>query len=225
MRYTRFSRLHRVSLFLTILLLFGCLPTVSHAKIVFSSKRNGDTLYHIYVMEDNGSNVRRITDPAFYDINPRWFPDGKQIMFQRDLTRGGGEYNSEFYIMDDQGFGEYNFMAHHPTDGYPVLSPDGKQIAFESTRAGEWDIYTYHLESGHLRQLTDNLDNREWSTRMDWSPDGNQIVYEHNGKDGDNIWTMKADGTKKKTAQSTSVELPYLSGGTEVVAVGRRYYV
>ena len=53
-----------VSLLLAILLLFGF--SQSHAKIVFSSKQNGDTLFHIYVMEDNGSNVLRITSPDFF---------------------------------------------------------------------------------------------------------------------------------------------------------------
>ena len=58
MRYTR-----HIGLLLAILLLFGGICTVSHAKIVFDSKRNGDTNYHIYMMEDNGSNVQRITAP------------------------------------------------------------------------------------------------------------------------------------------------------------------
>ena len=37
-----------------------------HAKIVFSAKQKhlGGTLYHIYAMEDDGSNIRRITPPT-----------------------------------------------------------------------------------------------------------------------------------------------------------------
>ena len=84
-------------------LLIGFGPTRSHveAKIVFTSKRNGDTDFHIYLMDDDGSNVERLTDPAFYDTRPRWFPDGRQVLFQRDHSRGNGsEENAEFYILD-----------------------------------------------------------------------------------------------------------------------------
>ena len=153
-------------LLLTILLLFASSlmvstheagVSISHAKIVFDSKQKGDTDYHIYVMEDNGNNVRRVTSPDYYDVNPRWFPDGKRILFERDLSRGdGGVFNAEFYIIDAKGRNEHRFMENHPTDLYPALSPDGTQVAFNSLRSGEWDIYTYHLESGQLRQLTDN---------------------------------------------------------------------
>ena len=80
-----------------ILLLFGL--SQSYAKIVFSSKRNGGIDSHIYVMEDNGNNVRRVSNPDYYDDNPRWFPDGQRILFERDLSRGNGSvYNAEFYI-------------------------------------------------------------------------------------------------------------------------------
>ena len=196
----QYNHIHCKGLLVTILLLLAYFSTVSQAKIVFTSKRNDDTLYHIYVMEDNGSNVRRITNPAFYDKYPRWFPDGKQIMFQRDLTQGSG-FNSEFYIIDVNGGNEHNFMANHPTDDFPVLSPNGKQIAFTSKRAGEWDIYTYHLEIGHLKQLTDNFDADGWSAWSydpDWSPDGKKIAYKHSSEaEGSNIWTMNADGKRK----------------------------
>ena len=199
MQYTHYNHIRCRSLLMTILLFLACFSTVSQAKIVFSSKRNDDTLYHIYVMEDNGRNVHRISNTAFYDEYPRWFPDGKQIMFKRDLAQRDGNFNSEFYIFDVNGDNEHNFMANHPTDDFPVLSPDGKQIVFVSKRAGEWDIYTYHLETGHLKQLTDNLDADARSYMMDWSPDGTQIAYEHNSKgEGSNIWTMNADGTRKR---------------------------
>ena len=191
MRYTR-----HIGMRLAILLLFGSISTVSHAKIVFQSKRNGEPFYQIYVVEDNGSNIRRVTSPDFYDRVPRWFPDGKRILFERDLSRGNGAvFNSEFYIIDANGRNERNFMENHPTDGHPSLSPDGKQVAYVSLRNGAWDIYTHHLKSGQLKQLTNNHD----CNRTDWSPDGRKIAYEDDtAAEGDNIWIMNADGSGKR---------------------------
>ena len=180
-----------------ILLLFGL--SQSHAKIVFHSKRNEDTLYHVYVMEDNGSNVRRVTSPDFYDRAPHWFPDGKRILFERDWSQGNGAvFNTEFYIIDANGRNEHRFMANHPADLDFALSPDGKQIAFSSLRSDVLEIYTYHLESGHLERLTDNRDTGARSHTMDWAPDGRKIAYDHESVEGDNIWIMNADGSGKR---------------------------
>ena len=178
------------------------LSVSAHAKIVFASKRKhaDDTDYHIYVMEDDGSNVRRITNPSFYDVNPSWFPDGKQILFERDLTHGNPllhNANSEFYIIDVKSGKEHKFMENHPTDREPMVSPDGKHIAFNSVRGGEWHIYVFTLESGILKQLTNDGDVAA-SLGMGWSPDSKQLVYEREGPNGNTIWIMNADGTRKK---------------------------
>ena len=198
MRYKLLQRRYLVCIRLAILLILGFfVAQSSHAKIAFASKREGDTGYHIYVMEDNGTNVRRISNPAFYDVKPHWFPDGIQIVFERDLSRGKGTvFNANFLILDIKTQEEHRFMDNHPTDRFPNVSPDGKHIAFNSKRAGEWDIYVIHLESGIVKQLTDNLD-EGYSDRMDWSPDGKKITYHHIGEDRENIWVMNVDGKQK----------------------------
>ena len=181
-------------------LLLSFLSVFAQAKIVFTAKREGDTAYHVYVMDDKGRNVHRLTHSEFFDSDPRWFPDGKRILFERDLTKGAGsEFNAEFYILFVKSVPEVHQVPHtHPMDTFPVVSPDGKRIAFNGFRAGEWDIYVMDLDGTNLRQLTNNKGIGAWSYRMDWSPSGNQIAYEHEGKDGENIWIMKADGTRKE---------------------------
>lgn len=197
---TRFFLRCGTAVCLCVLLGVGAVPLPVAAEIVFAAHRNGDAAEHIYLMDDDGSNVRRITDPAFYDTHPRWFPDGKQILFQRDLSRGNGsEANSEFYILDLKSGKAQRFMENHPTDTVPSLSPDGTHIAFNSERGGAYDIYVLNLETGHLKQLTDIGDREGWAYRMDWSPDGRQLAYELEvAPEGDNIWLMNADGRWKR---------------------------
>lgn len=184
-----------VKIFIILTFLF---PTVSHTKIVFSSKRSDGKTRHLYVMEDNGTNVQKITNSKFYDRSPRWFPDGKQILFERDLTFGnGGKFDAQIFKIDVDGRNEQLILADHPTDSEPSVSPDGKHIAFISKRTGEWDIFVLNLENQQLAQLTDNL-GEGWSNRTDWSPDGKNIAYEHEGEDGETIHIMNSDGTGKK---------------------------
>ncbi len=186
-----------------ILALLFFVPLMAHAKIVFSLNRKqaGDNAYHIYVMEDDGDNVRRITNPLYYDSYPSWFPDGKQILFERDHSKGAELLrlaNSEFYIIDVTGLNEHKFMENHPTDRKPRVSPDGKHIAFVSSRSENTEIHTFNLGSGRLKQLTDDFKERAWSLRFGWSPDSKQIAYEREGRDGQNIWIMNADGSRKR---------------------------
>lgn len=184
--------------FLVNVLIIFCVSTC-YAKIVFTSRRGGDTNFQIYVMEDNGSNVRQIEHSEFWDSDPVWFPNGRQILFERDFTNGQAiGQNSKFYILDVNSGKADTFMENHPTDKFPIVSPDGDAIAFNSNRSGIWNIYVQPLKSGRLRQLTDNI-RSEWTKSLDWSPDGRQIAYEHEGIEGDNIWVMDSDdGFPKK---------------------------
>lgn len=184
------------SLFISVCLLLFSLCISVHAKIVFDSKREGDKHYHVYVMEDDGSNVRRITSPLYYDTHPRWFPDGERILFARDLTKGSGQPTYRFYIQNINSQIEHRiFSEKHPRDRHPVVSPDGNYIAFNRAQTG--NIYVYNLENGDLKQVTNNGED-EWSYRLDWSPDGRKIVYEQEGVNGEDIWIMNADGKGKR---------------------------
>ncbi len=175
-------------------------PLNSDAKIVFAAKMKhlGETRYHIYAMEDDGSNLRRITPPNRYDHFAQWFPDGKRIVFERDWGEGrrntGDSMHREFFIIDATGMNEHSFMDNHRRDTNPVVSPDGRYIAFNSVREDDLDIYTYDLARNELNQLTHNKIERGWSQVPSWSPDSKRLVYDN----GNNIWVMDADGGRKK---------------------------
>jgi Tol biopolymer transport system component len=65
--------------------------------IAFSSNRDGNS--EIYVMNPDGSNVRRLTDNPAFDKEPAWSPDGKRIAFSS--SRNG---SFDIYVMSVDGF-------------------------------------------------------------------------------------------------------------------------
>ena len=65
-------------------------------KIAFISTHDGDP--EIFVMNADGTGIRKLTDNTAVDAAPNWSPDGSKIIFTSDRS---GEY--EFYTMKADG--------------------------------------------------------------------------------------------------------------------------
>ncbi|MBM3213279.1 hypothetical protein FJZ33_13770 [Candidatus Poribacteria bacterium] len=106
-------------------------------QIVFHSNRDDASFDDIYVMDQDGSNIRRLTNtPGFYDEIPDWSPDGQKIVFCS--TR---DENLELYVMNADGSDKRNLTKNSVEDYMPSWSPDGKKIAFRSARDGNYEVY------------------------------------------------------------------------------------
>src|SRR5262249_42871042 len=105
------------------------------AKIAFSSNRSGDT--EIYVMNADGSGVRRLTHSPKFDAPSEWSSDRTKLLFYTQRSAGGG-----VWVMNADGTGQRNLTknAAHSSAGRG-WSPDGKQIAFDSNRDGNDQVY------------------------------------------------------------------------------------
>lgn len=174
------------------------------AEIVFTSSR--DSTREIYVMDDDGSNIQRLTDNQFFEIGPVWSPDGKQIAFTRDVDADINGKQYDIILMDADGDNQRN-LTHHPArDGSPAWSPDGQQIAFTSDRSGRNEIHIIDIFSGRVKQLTDNRPLDGKANDPSWSPDGRYIAYEQSTpRRGQTIYIT--DVKKETTKSLTPPEL------------------
>ena len=190
---------HLKMFFLPLLLFFVsfclfCLPIghQTYAKIVCAVDDHG-----IWVMNDNGSAKRKLTNMD--DGYPRWSPDGKEIVFVR-YTQADGQ-KSEIYLINANGTNQQQLINIGEKNGYPAWSPDGKRIAFRSDHSGRLEIYVLTLADRTIKQLT-GVEEEHGGTAPDWSPDGQEIVYEkfirQPGLAHKNIWVMNADGTNQR---------------------------
>ncbi|RIK64578.1 MAG: peptidase S9 [Planctomycetota bacterium] len=79
----------------------------------------------LWLVHGDGTGLRRLTSHPDADVNPRWLPDGKSIVFLS--TRSG---SMQVWRISLDG-GEAERVTHEPLDvNSVVVSPDGKSIAY-----------------------------------------------------------------------------------------------
>ncbi|WP_330279229.1 DPP IV N-terminal domain-containing protein [Streptomyces sp. NBC_00569] len=111
------------------------------------------------------------TNEAPYVGHPDWSPDSKRIVF--DSPRGMEWIKSD-------GTGQEVLTT---TGGAGTFSPDGQSIAFVRTTTYEtaegWetgrDVWVMDIATRQVHQISTTHNAR--STPVDWSPDGQRIVY------------------------------------------------
>jgi Tol biopolymer transport system component len=155
--------------------------------------------FEIFVMNADGSNQRQITFNELDDEDPAWSPNGKRIVFWRNLKAPSrGEFDLDILTMKADGSAERNLTKTPGVAEFqPSWSPNGSKIAFarapDSDSAS--DIYTMSPDGSNERQLTSGGLNNEFPN---WSPDGTRIVF--NGFRDDpldenyEVYTMGAGG-------------------------------
>lgn len=135
------------------------------SKIVFQSTRHSDTFtgpftYDVYVMDANGSDVRRLTEDGSNNGSARFSPDGASILFTSDR----GERH-EIFVMgadgsDVHGVTSTSTVAAQLSDESertnPYWTADGMGILFDTRNptADRWDVYQLDLESERLTNLS-----------------------------------------------------------------------
>ena len=183
------------------------LTSLVSAKILFDSTLgttftpDKDWDYNIFMMNDDGSDIRKLTDTPFSETSPIWAPNGKAIAFARDLDIALTTVRqTDLFIKAINGTFELRLTDHPKQDGGNITwSPDGKFIAFVSTRSGKIDIFKIDVASLDVEQLTNNALLGGLSAAPDWSPNGKQITYQQAVPGvGRTIYTMDADGRNQK---------------------------
>lgn len=185
---------------LFLLVTVGCVAErdgalLRQSQIAFVSNRNGNE--DIYIMNADGSNIKRLTTDAAIDGEPDWSPDGAFISFVSN--RGG---SPEIYAIRPDGDDLKRLTNNGIAERSPKWSPDGRKFAFFSSREDRKSTaFTIDIKSGDIKPITtqerDNLSPA-------WSPDGKWVATEAAENDRgfdeleprrNQIWVQRADGS------------------------------
>jgi Tol biopolymer transport system component len=132
------------------------------SQIVYASQQDGD--FEIYLMNDDGSGLLKLTYNGADDLWPSWSPGGNWLVFQSD--RDG---DMEIYKMKKDGTEQTRLTNSVGLDANPDWSPDGLRIAFVSARNGNFEIYIMNADGDNQTRLTVNLPVH--NIQPDWKPE------------------------------------------------------
>jgi Tol biopolymer transport system component len=102
------------------------------------------TALEIFVMSEDGSNLRQVTNLKAASFAPFFTPDGTQIIFSTNVGDPKGR-NFDLYLVNVDGTGLERVTYNDTFDGFPMFSPDGRRLVFASNRndakPGETNVF------------------------------------------------------------------------------------
>ncbi|PWB52328.1 MAG: hypothetical protein C3F13_11220 [Anaerolineales bacterium] len=150
-------------------------PIGGSDQIAFTTNRSGAV--EIWLMNNDGSEIKQVTNIPEGACQPRWSPDGLRLVFISPCIRQQSYYpGASLFLINADGSG-LTPLPNVPGGDYdPSWSPDGKHIAFTSLRNnGVPGIYVINLETNSVTSLFD--DETRAIYQPAWSPNGQEIAY------------------------------------------------
>lgn len=165
-------------------------------SIAYQSNREGG-LFHIYLMNVDGSNQRPLTKGSTDDRHPVWTPDGKAILF--DSSDGGPR---EIWMVNVADGSRRQITHGGGFANFASPSPDGQRISFYLFKDEVMNLWTSRLDGSDAKPVTRDLASAKNNQctfachQAAWSADGQLLAY--SGGDHATIWTVRTDGTEPR---------------------------
>ena len=208
-------------------------------RIIFQSVRdapfassdyqaNYQRYFDLYMMNEDGSDVRRITNNLYWENQPDVSPDGRKILFGfhefQDSTGPveGIDPGWEIAIMDIDGSNLTRLTNNDYMEFMPDWNHDGTKIVYMSDAnqrraqdianglAPQYHIFTMDADGSNVTQLTfgDNPGNVNGDPSFSLGEPG-KIVYIHTEDfaDGGDLYTMDEDGNNQQLILECDDEL------------------
>jgi Tol biopolymer transport system component len=86
----------------------------------------------------------------------------------------------------------------------PQYSPDGRRIALNSTRSGEYGVWTCEADAENCQQLASFAGSIGGTPR--WSPDGRWIAFDSRAEGESQIYVISSDGGAQRRLTSGDAE-------------------
>jgi TolB protein len=169
------------------------------------------------VMDQDGANVRYLTQGNEIVVTPRYSPATQDIAYM--AQRIGEQPRVTLLNLDSlqrEVVGNFPDMTSSPR-----FSPDGARIVLSLQQGGNANLYLVDLRSRSSTRLTDTA---AIDTSPSFSPDGTQIVFESDRGGSQQLYIMSATGggAKRVSFGEGSYAQPVWSPRGDLIAFTKR---
>ena len=153
-------------------------------RLAFMSQRDGNP--EIYVVNRDGSNLRRLTNHPENDVTPTWSPTGNQIAFTSNRTG-----TPQIWIMNADGSEPRKITSESWCDR-PTWSPAPfNEIAYASRTGAGFDIKIFDFQNRGAKTVTDGIGSNESPA---FSPNGRHLAFTSTRAGKEQIFLIDRDG-------------------------------
>lgn len=128
----------------------------------------------LYVMDEDGSNVKQLTNSPGYDGGPFFNPDGTKIIWRRFNPDGN---SAEIWIMDSDGSHQRQLTADAMVSWAPFFHPSGDYFIYSSNVLGHanFELFIMDVEGNGAAVRVTNTEGTD--ILPVFSPDGNRMAW------------------------------------------------
>ncbi len=137
-------------------------------------KKNPAAMIDIYIMNADGSNVKRLTHTNSYDGGPFFSPDGKRIVWRRFDTSGR---IAEIYTMNIDGSDQKQITHLEAMSWAPFYNPSGEYIIFSTNLHGHRNFELYIVDVDGKHKPVRVTDMEGFDGLPVFTPDGHYITW------------------------------------------------
>jgi TolB protein len=161
-------------------------------RVVFVSETGpkNDRRKQLAIMDQDGANVRYLTQGNDLVLTPRFSPNRQEITY---MSFEGGQ--PRVYLLQLET-GQREIVGNFPGMTFsPRFSPDGQRVVMSLQQDGNANIYSMDLRSRTTTRLTSTS---AIDTSPSYSPDGNRVVFESDRGGRQQLYVMGADGSNQQ---------------------------
>ena len=149
------------------------LPPADAARL----ERDPSYFMDLYVMDADGTDVRRLTDAPGYDGGPFWSADGSKITWRRFAEDGA---RAEIYTMNADGSGERRITDLGVLSWAPFFHPSGAYLVFATNLEGFANFELYLVDAEGAREPVRVTAREGFDGLPTFSPDGRVLSWTSN---------------------------------------------
>ncbi|QNN25515.1 M28 family peptidase [Planctomycetales bacterium ZRK34] len=131
----------------------------------------------IYIMDADGSNVKRLTETPGYDGGPFFSPDGQRICWRRFSPDGA---TAEIYTMNIDGSDQRRLTHMNAMSWAPYFHPSGKYLVFTTNKHGFANFELYLVDADGKHEPVRATDRAGFDGLPVFSPDGAKLAWTSN---------------------------------------------